>query len=407
MLGGLCRSARASSLGVWGAMTRKPGPEGHPYVLYVDDEPANLSVFKAALGHRLPVLTANSAAEGLLLLEQHEVAVLLSDQRMPGQTGVELLAAARLVSPDTVRMLVTAYSDLKAAIDAINDGFVRRYIRKPWTSVELATTIRDAYSVYQTEASLRALEKRLLQTERFYALGVVAAGIAHELRNPATWLSTSAELCARQIEEQRQLLVGGTSSLDEQLRGLARLHELVSHTNDGAERILDIVASVDVSTRSRPPLERVDLRTLVDATLRLVETQFGRSVRIERETDDWPVIRGSRTALGQVISNVLVNAAQAAEKRADARVVLRSRVEESVLSIEVDDNGDGIPADALPRIFDPFFSLKDDGGTGLGLAISRRIAREHGGDLSAENLPGGGARFRLSLPLDVSVAATG
>jgi signal transduction histidine kinase len=388
-------------------MTRKPGPEGNPYVLYVDDETANLSVFRAALGHRLPVLTAKNAAEGLELLQNHEVAVLLSDQRMPGQSGVELLTAARQVSPHTVRMLVTAYSDLKAAIDAINDGFVRRYISKPWTSGELTTTIRDAYSVYQTEASLRALEKRLLQTERFYALGVVAAGIAHELRNPATWLSNSAELCTRQIEEQRQLLVGGTSSLDEQLKGLARLGELVSHANDGAERILDIVASVDVSTRSRPLAERVDLRSLVGATLRLVETQFGRSVRIERETDDWPVVSGSRTALGQVISNVVVNAAQAAEKRPGARVVLRSRVEDAQLVIEVDDNGDGIPDDALPRIFDPFFSLKEDGGTGLGLAISRRIAREHGGDLNAENLPGGGARFRLTLPLDVTVLATG
>ena len=69
-------------------MTRNPGPDGHPYVLYVDDEAANLLVFKAALAHRLPVLTASNAAEGLALLEQHEIAVLLSDQRMPGQTGV-------------------------------------------------------------------------------------------------------------------------------------------------------------------------------------------------------------------------------------------------------------------------------------------------------------------------------
>jgi signal transduction histidine kinase len=386
-------------------MTRKPGPDGNPYVLYVDDEAANLSVFRAALGHRLPVLTAESAREGLELLEQYEVAVLLSDQRMPGQTGVELLTAARSASPHTVRMLVTAYSDLKAAVDAINDGYVRRYISKPWTSGELITTIRDAYHVYQTEASLRALEKRQIQTERFYALGVVAAGIAHELRNPATWLSNSAELCARQIEEQRQLLLTGTASNEELLKGLERLHELIGHATDGAERILEIVTSVDTSTRLRPRAERVDLGSLIGAILRLVETQFGRNVRIECETSEWPVIKGSRTALGQVISNVVVNAVQAVEKRADARVVLRSRVDDAWLVVEVDDNGEGIPEEALPRIFDPFFSLKEDGGTGLGLAISRRIAREHGGELTAENLPGGGARFRLTLPLEQTVAA--
>jgi signal transduction histidine kinase len=386
-------------------MTRDPGPQGNPYVLYVDDEAANLSVFRAALGHRLPVLVALNAAEGLQLLETHEVAVLLSDQRMPGQTGVELLEIARHKSPHTVRMLVTAYSDLKAAIDAINDGCVRRYIKKPWTSAELVTTIRDAYSVYQTESTLRALEKRLLATERFYALGVVAAGIAHELRNPATWLTNSAELCIRQIEQQRGLLERGGSSPEELLKGLSRIGELIEQANDGAERILDIVAAVDVSTRSSPRAELVDLRGLVDATLRMIESQFGRSVRIVRESDDWPTVRGSRTALGQVITNVVVNAAQAAEARENGRVVLRAREEGDFLLIEVEDNGAGIPEEALPRIFDPFFSLKEDGGTGLGLAISRRIAREHGGELSAENIPGGGARFRFSLPREVTVAA--
>jgi signal transduction histidine kinase len=386
-------------------MTRAPGPEGSPYVLYVDDEAANLSVFRAALGHRLPVLVAPDAAEGLKLLETHEVAVLLADQRMPGTTGVELLAMARERSPYSVRMLVTAYSDLKAAIDAINNGSVRRYIKKPWTSAELVSTIRDAYSVYQTEATLRALEKRLLATERFYALGVVAAGIAHELRNPATWLSNSAELCVRQIEEQRVLLERGAASPDQLLKGLTRIGELIEQANDGAERILDIVASVDVSTRSSPSAELVDLRGLVDATLRMVDAQFGHSVRIVRENDDWPTVRGSRTALGQVITNVVVNAVQAAEVRDGGCVTLRAREDGEVLLIEVDDNGAGIPEQALPRIFDPFFSLKEEGGTGLGLAISRRIAREHGGELSAENLPGGGARFRLTLPIEVTVAA--
>jgi signal transduction histidine kinase len=364
----------------------------------VDDEAPNLAVFRAALGHRLPVLVADNGEEGLALLEEHEVAVLLADQRMPGQTGVEVLTAARTVSPHTVRMLVTAYSDLKAAVDAINEGFVRRYISKPWTSGELITTIRDAYNVYQTESALRALEKRLVQTERFYALGVVAAGIAHELRNPATWLSNSTTLAQMQIEELRKLISPENPTGEKQLQCLTRIEELVGYASEGADRICDIVASVEVSTRSRPSTEPVKLHSLVDATLRLVATQY-RNVTIVRESDVWPEVIGSRTALSQVISNVVVNAAQAVEKRSDARVVLRPRVEEGRLILEVDDNGEGIPEDALARIFDPFFSLKEDGGTGLGLAISRRIAREHGGELTAENLPSGGARFRLELPL--------
>ena len=136
------------------------------HVLFVDDERPNLAVFTAMCGDDFPVLTAGSAAEALALMRVHEVGVVLSDQRMPGVTGVQFLEQVRAEFPDTVRMLVTAYADLGATIDAINKGHVRRYIRKPWEPEELKGYLAEAMARYQTQRESQAVERRLLETER-------------------------------------------------------------------------------------------------------------------------------------------------------------------------------------------------------------------------------------------------
>ena len=102
------------------------------HVLFVDDEEPNLVVFEAVCGDDFPVLTASSGAAGLELMREHEIGVVLTDQRMPGMTGIELLEKVETEYPETIRLLITAYSDLQAAEDAINRGHVRRYMRKPW-----------------------------------------------------------------------------------------------------------------------------------------------------------------------------------------------------------------------------------------------------------------------------------
>src|SRR5689334_24482036 len=96
-------------------------------VLFVDDEPQNLVVFRYAMEDHFTVLTAQSGAEALQLLQRHQIAVLLADQRMPAMSGVELCARARELQPDAVRIIITAYADIHAAIDAINQGQVSRY----------------------------------------------------------------------------------------------------------------------------------------------------------------------------------------------------------------------------------------------------------------------------------------
>src|SRR5438477_12867701 len=105
-------------------------------VLYVDDEPQNLATFRYVLEDRFTVLTAGDGREAVELLEREDVAVLVCDQRMPYMTGVEVCRRASEIKPDVVRIIMTAYADLQAAVDAINQGQVLRYLSKPWRNDE-------------------------------------------------------------------------------------------------------------------------------------------------------------------------------------------------------------------------------------------------------------------------------
>ncbi|TNE79047.1 MAG: response regulator [Bacteroidetes bacterium] len=127
-------------------------------VLYVDDEENNLLAFKAAFRRDFQVITAISGAEALEKLKEHEVHVIITDQRMPGMTGVEFLQKVIPLYPDPIRILLTGYSDINAVIDAINKGEVYRYLTKPWDNEFLKTTIRQAHEVLH----LRAENERLV-----------------------------------------------------------------------------------------------------------------------------------------------------------------------------------------------------------------------------------------------------
>ncbi len=131
-------------------------------VLYVDDEENNLLAFKAAFRRDFQVITAISGAEALEKLKEHEVQVIITDQRMPGMTGVEFLQKVIPDYPDPIRILLTGYSDINAVIDAINKGEVYRYLTKPWDNEFLKTTIRQAYEVLH----LRAENERLVEELR-------------------------------------------------------------------------------------------------------------------------------------------------------------------------------------------------------------------------------------------------
>lgn len=132
-------------------------------VLYVDDEQTNLFSFKASFRRDFNVFTAASGSEGLKILNEKKFHVVISDQRMPGMTGIEFFQKTKEVHPDPIRVLLTGYADINAVIDAINKGEVYRYVTKPWNTDEVKTIIHNAYEIYKLREDNRILTERLIK----------------------------------------------------------------------------------------------------------------------------------------------------------------------------------------------------------------------------------------------------
>ncbi|MGD8826283.1 MAG: hybrid sensor histidine kinase/response regulator [Myxococcales bacterium] len=373
------------------------------HILFVDDEEPNLVVFEAVCGDDFPVLTASSGSAALELMKDHEVGVVLTDQRMPGMTGIELLEKVEAEHPDAIRLLITAYSDLQAAEDAINRGHVRRYMRKPWEPEVLRAELRDAIDLYNLNTRVKELEQRLLDTERAYSVSVLAGGLAEELRNPVGWIrnnltviETSVEAAVAALEEEKPNVTRARGTL-------AQVANAVTDARDGAKRILELIEEM-AKAPEEAPAEVVDLADAVRVALRKAESSGlrGRAL-IEVTTGVEPKVMATRTNLVQIALNLLANAIQRAASRQDAQGVVRvsTAMKEGEAVLDVSDNGAPITGDP-ESVFKPFGVGGRLQGTGVGLAISKRIAEELGGRLEVASTDDRETRFRLTLPASIN-----
>jgi len=370
------------------------------HVLFVDDEEPNLIVFEAVCGDAFPVLTASSAAAGLKLMQEHEIGVVLTDQRMPGMTGIELLEKVEVEYPDAIRLLITAYSDLQAAEDAINRGHVRRYMRKPWEPEVLRAELRDAIDLYTLNSRIRELEQRLLETERAYSLSVVATGLADELRNPLGWVRNNLTVIETSVAAATAALEEATPNLTRARGSLAQVDNAVTDARDGVRRILELTEKMAQAPEEEGS-ELVDLADAVRMALRKAENSGlrGRAL-IEVATGVEPKVVATRTNIVQIALNLLANAVQRAAARESGQGIVR--VTTAVLGdqavLDVSDNGPPIAADQMDAVFTPFGVGGRLHGAGVGLAISKRIAEELGGKIEVSTTDDQETRFRLTLP---------
>lgn len=227
------------------------------------------------------------------------------------------------------------------------------------------------------------LERRLAQAEKLSSIGLLAAGVAHEVNTPLAVISTYAQMLARQVAGDEEK---------------ARLLEKITRQTFRASEIVNALLNFSRAVPGR--LEEVDLNRLIRETLLLLEHQLEQAaIRVELELEEGLApIQGDPGKLQQVFLNLFLNARDAME--GGGTLAIRSRSDGRRIRIEVRDNGPGIPPEHLHRIFDPFFTTKPPRrGTGLGLSISYGIVREHGGDIEVESRPGEGACFRLAFPL--------
>src|SRR5262252_10244770 len=238
-------------------------------ILYVDDEEKSLKYFQRAFEDRFRILTASNAQDGLKLLEEHRdnIGLLMTDQRMPGEKGVWLLEKARQLRPRIIRILATAYSDMDAAIAAVNTGAIYKYVSKPWDPPQLENTLMRGLEFFmvQLERDQLLREKmsvlhNMMIADRIVSLGLLAAGLSHHIRNSLVAVKTFLDLAPAKMEEERVDPNG--------LRNPDFWKEYYQNVQGQIEKINNMLK--DLWTASEKPAfefpHRVSLRTVVEET---------------------------------------------------------------------------------------------------------------------------------------------
>jgi len=252
--------------------------------------------------------------------------------------------------------------------------------------------------VVQAYGELKNAEVQLVHAEKMASLGRLVAGVAHEINNPVSFIATSIAPLRRRLEK------AAASSPEELPRLLREAQELVGIVSRGAERTAAIVQDLRSFSRLEEATHKpADLEEGLDVSLRLLEPRWRHRIAVHRDYGKLPLVECDPGQINQVFMNVLANACDAIA--GSGNIWVTTRAAEDEVTIEIRDDGRGIPADAIGHIFDPFFTTKDVGsGTGLGLAISHSLAAAHGGRLDVESEPGRGTTLRVTLPVASAAA---
>jgi signal transduction histidine kinase len=385
-------------------------------ILVVDDEPDVVRSVKDLLRLDYNVIGATSAAEAEQIMQNQAVQVIMTDQRMPGVSGVEFLHRMRGEHPDAVRLLFTGYADIHAVIDAINQGNVYRYIAKPWDPDELQAIIREACERYdllverkcmlaELERKNKALEQANAALQQSGELKSAFIQVAsHELRTPLTillGLSRLAKMEANEPEELQPLL----DRIDQSVQRMGRLvHQIVTQL---------MAQNFDNNLERQP----VDLARIVQQAVDDVRP----FIALRRQTlkldlpDSMPEISVDPGKIRDCIDHLLLNAIKFTADGGEVSVGMRRG--DDTLQIIITDTGCGIDQQCMQRLFEPFFTGFDVShhssghfehgrkGLGLGLSVVKSFIEMHGGRIDVTSAVNKGSTFTITLPQRSSVAA--
>jgi C4-dicarboxylate-specific signal transduction histidine kinase len=377
-------------------------PYDLPAVLYCDDDALPLRAFDANFGQRYRIFRCSSPNEALTLLEQRrgEIGVVLSDQRMPGMSGVELLERARTLAPDAKRMLVTAYADMQAVVDAVNRGQVTRYFVKPWDRAEMLAALEDALKSARLEMKIREMESRMMKAERLATLGQVTTGIAHELMGPVGYLSQNVAVLRRDIDQgigymNKHLGQDYDQAVAEMVKDLP---SLVGDLVTGTEHLRQVAHALKAQARGDETEQAAEISEVVSFAVKLARAEVRDRAQLTSNGDPVRVLFGPVKLL-QVLLHLIVNAAQAMEGVGrQGRIEVRWHTQDRNVILTVSDNGHGIPVELQEKVFQPLFTTKPVGiGTGLGLSICKELVTQYGGKVKLTSVPGEGTDIELSL----------
>jgi two-component system probable response regulator PhcQ len=378
-------------------------------ILYVDDEEKSLINFTRAFGEDFKILTAANAADGYQLVEAHarEIGVLMTDQRMPGEKGVWLLERVRQLRPQIIRILVTAYTDMDAAIAAVNSGAIYKYVTKPWDPAQLELTLKQSLEFFmvQDERDRLLREKmsvlrNMMIADRIVSLGLLAAGLSHHIRNSMVAVKTFLELAPIKLAEEK--------GSDKNLRDPDFWREYHQKVQGQIERINCLLGDLRTASESNsriPFADEIRLKAAVDAcTDRQREALAGRRIAVEnRIPDTLPALRVDGPKFQRMFDLLFQD--ELAMLPAGSQMIWTAELQGAEVALSLTDNGPALPQDALRVVLDPFVVTRGTPSEyGINLMACFFIVHHHGGRVEAENLPEGGNRFTFHLPLNPETA---
>ncbi len=371
-------------------------------ILIVDDERPNLTVLRNFLEAGYSVQEAQSGADALKIAKASDLDIVITDQRMPEMTGVELLEQIRDLKPDVAGIVLTGFTDPPALISAINRARVFRFLKKPWQPDDILEAVRQASEhVYQTRAirrlvgllakrtdeldaslvQIRRTQTQMLHLERLGTMGKLAAGVVHDLRNLMVSLGY-----VESVLEQRKVAPDVMESVQVGMQGVGNLiHTLEAMHQFARGGTLQVQKSI-----LRPAL-------VVNDALAIARMDMGfRAHKVAVNIEDGlPEVLGDRQKLTQVLVNLVRNAVQASAQWRQIGVEATRKNGHVVFAVE--DEGPGVPPELKQNLFKPFVSSKGEGGMGMGLYMAKLIIDSHQGEIAVLDRPTGGARFEVRL----------
>lgn len=411
-------------------------------ILVIDDEPEILKTITIYLElEEYEVLTAENGQDGLEVFEQQKPTLVITDVKMPGMSGIDVLKKVKEIESDTEVIVITGHGDLEISVDALRLD-ASDFISKPVDIEHLLLSVKRVMDRHKMRTQLKAytkdleslLDKKaseikdahamLLQSEKLASIGQLAAGVAHEINNPIGFISSNLNTLEQYIEDikslmeqykdfhsinngERQMLLNRIESLKEEMDFefiLEDLFKLVEETKEGADRVKKIVGDLkDFSRVDHGEKDFFNINQGLESTLNIVRNELKYKAKISKEYNEIPEIECYSQELNQVFMNLLTNAAQSIENQGKIGIKTGLVYDngQDFIEIRISDTGCGIAEENLNRIFDPFFTTKEVGkGTGLGLNISYKVIKKHKGKIKVESEVGKGTTFIVSLPVE-------
>lgn len=381
-------------------------------ILYVDDEEKSLKNFTRAFGESFRILTATNAQDGFALIEKHkdEIGVLMTDQRMPGEKGVWLLEKTRQLQPRIIRILVTAYTDMDAAIAAVNTGSIYKFIMKPWDPPQLDNNLRRALEFFLVQRERDQLLKEKLSVihnmmiaDRIVSLGLLAQGLSHHIRNPLQAVKTFLDLAPTKLEEEK-LQVNG-------LRDPDFWREYYLNAQTQLDKITNLLKDLWVAQEKPDPSfsNRVKVRDVAEAEMAHLKPLLdAKKITVTNDIpDDLPEI-GVDGRKFQRLFELMLRDEHASLPEGSAitfsgRHVTETSSGQPEVEIIVRDNGPGLPKEALRLLFDPFVVRMDiPSEYGINLMACFFVVHHHGGRIEARSEDGKGTTFVIHMPVNPS-----